>query len=279
MPEFAEVHTHVCWLRARVDDASVEAYGVSSGQHFPELKGSPERAATLKKFLVGATLQAVTQRGKFVVLRLSSGTLLAHLMFQGRFSLVGDVFTSKYKHHQDPPEDSSVGFWLQVGGRRWNFHDPEYKARVHAFPGALPAAVGALQELGPDILQTPETDPDYRVPWSPEDLVRAASRSRGAIKVLLLDQKKQAGIGNMYACESLYRAGIHPEKPSNSLTADQVRRLHGAVQGVVGEALASGLDYARVLKVYKRPRDPDGRAVRCTQVSGRDTYWVPEAQP
>ncbi|MBI5514432.1 MAG: hypothetical protein HY909_11730 [Deltaproteobacteria bacterium] len=278
MPEFAEVHSQVCWLRSKVQGAPIEEYGCTGGQHFPELKGNPKKDALLRAFFVGATLQSVTQRGKYVVFRLSTGTVLAHLMFHGRWSIAGDPFTSNYKHHRAPPEPVSAGLWLRVGGRSMGFHDPEYKARVHAFPGSLPAAVEELQELGPDILQTPETDPEYPRPWAAEDLVKATSKSRTAIKALLLDQKKQAGIGNMYACEALYRAGLRPDRASNTLAEADARRLHGAVQAVVGEALATNLDYDRVLKVYKREKDPEGRKVLCTQVGGRDTFWVAEAQ-
>jgi formamidopyrimidine-DNA glycosylase len=82
----------------------------------------------------------------------------------------------------------------------------------------------------------------------------------------------------MYACEALYRAGIAPQRPSQGLSPDEVRAVFQSAQAVVGDALRTGLDYAAVLKVYKRERDPEGRAVTVDEIGGRDTYWVPEAQ-
>ena len=82
----------------------------------------------------------------------------------------------------------------------------------------------------------------------------------------------------MYACESLYRAGIAPTRPSNAVTPQELQSLFDAVQAVVGESIKTHLDYDRVLKVYKREKDPDGTLVRCDEVGGRDTYWVPSRQ-
>jgi formamidopyrimidine-DNA glycosylase len=87
-----------------------------------------------------------------------------------------------------------------------------------------------------------------------------------------------AGLGNMYACEALYRAGIAPQRPGQGLSPDEVHALFQSAQGVVADALRTGLDYASVLQVYKRERDPAGRAVTVEEIGGRDTYWVPEAQ-
>lgn len=279
MPEFAEVNAQVKWLRAKVTGMRVKAHGHSGAGHFPELKADPAKAAKLSAWLDGATLDSVTQRGKHVVMRMSTGAMVSHLMFAGRWSLVGDDFITAYKRHLEAPEPKSASFWL-IGddGRRLNFHDPEYRGRVRFHPDAAPAAVAELAALGPDVLQTPESDPDFTLAWTAESLSRALSGTRTAIKAQLLDQSTVAGIGNMYACECLYRAGVAPQRPSNSLSDGEVRAVHEAAQSVVRAAIESGLDYATVLRVYKRETDPDGSPVRIEKVGGRDTYWVPAKQ-
>lgn len=279
MPEFAEVNTQVRWLRERVTGWQIASHGHTGAGHFPELKGDPAKAAKLKSYLDGQRVEAVTQRGKHVVMRLSSGTLVSHLMFKGRWSLVGEDFVSPYKHHAEPPEPKSASFWLvNDRGARLNFHDPEYRGKVRFHPGKRPGEVDELRELGPDVLQTPETDPDFTAPFTLEGFAAALAKKRGAVKVQLLDQSIVAGIGNMYACEALYAAGLAPTRPASGLSADDVGRLHDAARAVVRSAIDSGLDYARVLQIYKREKDPAGRAVQVVELGGRDTWWVPEAQ-
>lgn len=278
MPEFAEVHTQVGWLKARIKGWPVSAFGYKGIGHFSDLKGDPQKDKKLHAFFDGATVLDATQRGKHVLLRLSTGTLTSHLMFTGRWSIAGDDFISNYKHHKDPPEAASANFWIESNGRRLNFHEPEHKGRVIVHPGKSPGAIDDLKELGPDILVTPMTDGDFTAPWTMEAFTKAAGKTKTPIKALLLDQKKQAGIGNMYACESLYRAGISPTRPSNAVTPSELLAIFEAVQAVVGESIKTHLDYDRLLKVYKREKDPEGVVVRCDEVGGRDTYWVPSRQ-
>lgn len=279
MPEFAEVHKQVQWLRERVTGWRVASHGHTGAGHFPELKGDPAKAAKLASWLDGATLEAVTQRGKHVVLRMSTGTLVSHLMFKGRWSLVGEDFVSNYRHHAEPPTPKSASFWLVNGeGARLNFHDPEYRGRVRFHLGKQPGQVEELKELGPDVLVTELSDPDFTAPWTVDALAAALGKKRTAVKAQLLEQSVVAGIGNMYACEALYRAGVAPTRPANALARDDVQRVYDAARDVIQTAIDTDLDYGRTLQVYKRELDPQGRKVDVVEVNGRDTYWVPTAQ-
>lgn len=278
MPEFAEVNKQVRWLRERAVGAHITKYGYSGG-HFAEQKDLPDKDSVLASFFEGATVENVTQRGKHVVIVLSTGVLTSHLMFKGRWSIAGDDFTSHYKHHKEPPTAKSVNFWMEAqDGRRINFHEPEYKGKVHAFPGVSTADVEDLKDLGPEILITPETDANYLREWTADVFRGAVARSKTAIKAFLLDQKKQAGIGNMYACECLYRARVAPERPANSLAADAVARVHAELQATLRLSIDTDLDYDRVLLVYRKTSDPMGNPVECAEVGGRDTFWVPAVQ-
>lgn len=280
MPEFAEVHRQVTWLRERVTGWTVRAWGVRARNHFPEFGAEPaEREQALARFLDGARVEQVTQRGKYVLLRLSTGVLASHLMFRGRWSLAGEDFVSPYKHHRAAPTPASNSLWLECDRGRMNFHDPEYKGHARAFPGASPAAVALLTALGPDVLQTDASDGEVAsAPWDLARFTAGLGRVKQPVKAFLLDQKRQAGLGNMYACEALYRAKVRPDRDARSLGADEAAALHAAARAVVAESIESGLDYARTLAVYGRAEDPAGRAVRVTQVDGRDTYWVPDVQ-
>lgn len=277
MPEFAEVNKQVRWLRERAEGASVSAFGYHGG-HFSDLKDNPEKDDILKRFFEGATLDRVTQRGKHVVMHLSTGTLTSHLMFKGRWSMEGDDFISNYKHHKEPPTAKSVNFWMETSRGKVTFHEPEYKGKVHVFPGVASGDVDDLRDLGTEVLVTPETDPAFTREWTADDFARTASKSKTAIKALLLDQKKQAGVGNMYACESLYRARIAPERPANSLSAAEAALLHDELQNLLRLSIDTDLDYGQVLLVYRKDADPDGNPVETSEVGGRDTFWVPAVQ-
>lgn len=278
MPEFAEVNKQVKWLRERVSGWHVQRWGNSAKGNFAEQAELTNSKQVLDAFFLGATVETVTQRGKHVVFRLSTGVMTAHLMFKGRWSLEGEDFLSNYKHHREPPTAKSNNFWLECSGGRINFHEPEYKGKVHAYPDVTPGQVGDLEALGPEVLVTPETDPDFTAEWTLADFRAALARVRAPVKTFLLDQKKQAGLGNMYVCESLYEARVSPERPANQLSDAEAEAVHTAARRILREAIDSDLDYDRVLKVYKREADPLGNAVECDTVGGRDTYWVPAVQ-
>jgi formamidopyrimidine-DNA glycosylase len=280
MPEFAEVNIQVQYLRQRCLGWEVAQWGKEGWGHFKNL---PEegRDQALEDFWVGNVIEDITQRGKQVILRTRRGVVSAHLMFKGRWSVQGDPFISNYKQHKKAPTDKSRTFWIITPeGQRLNFHSPEYKAKVQAFPGEMdPGQIEHLNKLGPEILVLPETDPAFaQEPWTLEAFTKKAARSKQAIKAFLLDQKRQSGLGNMYVCEALYDAGVAPTRPAKSLSDAELAALHRASGDILRRALETQLDYDALLRIYRREADPQGRAVECTKVSGRDTFWVPEAQ-
>lgn len=277
MPEFPEVHRQVVWLRERVTGWVIEEHGHFGG-HFPELKADPARKAKLDAFFLGATLRSVTQRGKHIVMALSTGTATSHLMHAGRWTMADEPYVSNYRHHQAPPDRKASSFWMVAKGRRLEFNEPERRGKVHAFPGLDSARCDELRALGPDVMLTPESDPAFPQAWTVDALRRSLAGSRKAVKEILLDQSQQAGIGNMYACEALYRAKVAPNRAANGVTAEEAAALHGAVIDLMAGVIASDLDYSGVMKVYRKETDPAGRAVQVIKIGGRDTWWVPEAQ-
>lgn len=280
MPEFAEVNIHVKWLRDRVIGWKIDSYGYSATNHFPALKDDPDKDKTLDQFFKGATIQRVSQRGKQVVFVLSTGTMFSHLMFKGRWSIAGDDFTSNYKKHKDKPTAKTANFWIiSTTGQRLNFHEPDRMGKVHAYLNAQPKDCDELSSLGPEILITPETEPDFaKKEWELATFKTNISKISKTIKEFLLDQKKQSGLGNMYVCEALYQARIDPARAAKSLSADEAKDLYEAARSIVKRSMETKLDYDEVLKVYHREKDPKGNPVEESQVGGRDTFWVPAVQ-
>lgn len=146
---------------------------------------------------------------------------------------------------------------------------------------------GALKGMGPEPLDES---------WSPADLGAALRERRAPIKAVLLDQRRVAGLGNIYADESLHAAGIHPSRPAGSLSVDEIGRLHAAVRAVLEKAIrlqgSSARDYVGGLgqrgamqdewRVYGREGQPCagcGAPVEKLRVGGRGTHICPNCQP
>src|SRR5690606_2908877 len=151
--------------------------------------------------------------------------------------------------------------------------------KVHAFPDQSPGEVDELNKLGPEVLVTPETDPDYSTKeWDLATFRKNIAKIRKSIKEFLLDQKKQAGLGNMYVCEALYQAGVRPDRPANEISAEEAEKILNAAKEILRTSIENELDYDKVLLVYRRDKDPNGNPVESSQVGGRDTFWVPAVQ-
>jgi formamidopyrimidine-DNA glycosylase len=141
----------------------------------------------------------------------------------------------------------------------------------------------ALAGLGPEPLSR-----EFTV----DGFVKAAASSRLPAKLFLMDQKRVAGLGNVYAAEALFRAGIHPARPMNRLSADRARVLYDAIRDVLREAVRSAkIAYNRPGKyteaaewpraVYRREGETClrcGARIRRIKQAGRSTYFCARCQ-
>ena len=220
-------------------------------------------------------ITAVGRRGKYILFELESGNVLAtHLRMTGKFvSLTNDQSLPPYAH---------VIFYLD-DDRRLVFCDMRQFGRMRIFT----KAPKELTSLAPEPLSDQFTE-DY--------FLHTLSRSGRHLKQLLLDQTRVLGLGNIYAVEALFLAGVHPMKESNRLSRPRARRLHQAIRDVLQEAIDAGstlrIDMAdgngsyferseRFWRVYEREGEP---CVRCEKKirrivqGGRSTYYCPKCQ-
>jgi formamidopyrimidine-DNA glycosylase len=271
MPELPEVEYVARQLRGELIGRAIVAADVL----WPRtVEGLDPRAFASR--VVGQQVRAVGRRGKYVLVTLSGGdVLLVHRRMSGNLLL--------QRSKEDDPY-TRVSFTLD-DGRRLVFSDPRKFGRLRLVAAeSLPAA---LEALGPEPLDD-EFTPDALAK-------RLAGRSR-AIKALLLDQTTVAGLGNIYADEALFRAGIHPLRPAASLTPAEVASLHAAIRAVLLTGIEHGgttigrhrdvFDEAGTngdhLDVYRRTGQPCrrcGTAVRRIVVTQRGTHFCPACQP
>ncbi len=186
----------------------------------------------LRRRLRGRAVQAVGRRAKYLHLRLEGGEhLILHLRMSGHLAVVpGTAPADRHVHTVFPLE----------GGDELRFRDPRKFGRVWLVRD--PAEV--LGGLGPEPIEA-----DFTVA-----VLRRLLRSRRRLlKPLLLDQGVVAGIGNIYADEALFRAGLHPARRSHTLRAAEIAALHAGLQGALHEGIArEGASIASYVK-------PDGR--------------------
>jgi formamidopyrimidine-DNA glycosylase len=229
--------------------------------------------------VVGRRVEGVGRRGKQLVLELSGETLLTiHLKMTGQLFVVPGT----------TPEDPHVRLALAFDdGRELRFRDVRKFGRVGLYArdastgeAVTPEGTGAFAGIGPEPL-----DPAFTV-----HVFRGRLRARRRrLKPLLTDQAFLAGIGNIYADESLWEAGLHPLRSSGSLRPADERRLYRAIQAILAEAVerrgSSIDDYTAPdgdgamqerLRVYQRTGEPCprcGRPVRRIVVGGRATHF------
>jgi len=272
MPELPEVETIASELRRSLVGGRVTRVHVLWSRTIAQ----PD-AAVLADLLPGQVFTGVGRRGKYLLLGLDSGdTLIVHLRMTGRLELLPG----------DSPAlaDTHIRAWFELAdGRNLAFTDQRKFGRIWLV-GDVAQVIG---KLGPEPL-------DWR--FTPDDLAERIRPRRVAMKALLLDQTAVAGLGNIYADEALFLAGIHPLRIGASLTDAEIGRLHDAIRQVLGEAIgergttlrdyrpAYGAEgaYQNRLRVYGQPDQPCprcGAAIQRIRVAQRSTHFCPVCQP
>ena len=270
MPELPEVETTRRGIRRALRGRRITGFVLRNHR----LRWPVDRA--LGKLLPGKHVQDVGRRAKYLLIELEGGTLIAHLGMSGSLRVLPcDEPWLKHDHYQ-------IGL---EGGRCLRFNDPRRFGSLHWTAGA-PAEHRLLAGLGPEPLE------------KAFDGAYLAGQARGrkvAVKQFLMDQKVVAGVGNIYACEALFRAGIHPRRAAGKVSAVRYGRLAEAVKGVLREAIRQGgttlRDYVNAdgtpgyfrqkLFVYERDGQPCrrcGTPIRKLAQGQRSTYFCPSCQ-
>ena len=271
MPELPEVETVVRGLREPLIGRRIQSmwHDWAPTVHAP---GAAEFAARI----AGQEVRAVNRRGKYILIALEHDTLVVHLKMSGRLYVTGADSTNEADR------------WVHVrfdldGGRQLRFSDMRKFGRVYLTND--PASL--LSHLGPEPLSDGFTLAGFR----------AGLRGRKrAIKAQLLDQEVVAGVGNIYADEALFRAGIHPAARAGALTADEAARLQQAIRAALGDGIkheGASINWYRKpdgqkgesqdhFYVYGRTGLPCRRcatAINKIRVAQRGTHFCPECQP
>ncbi len=181
--------------------------------------------------LTGATIEALERRAKYLLARLDTGeTLVAHLGMTGRFTI--ETTTPGNFHHAagaDPKHTHVV--LVTDAGTTVAYNDARRFGYMDLIPTAHLEASPWFANLGPEPMGAG---------FNATQLTAAFKDRKQPVKTLLLDQRTVAGLGNIYVCEALHRAGIDPRKPAGEITRPKVVRLVEIVREVLGEAIEAG---------------------------------------
>lgn len=295
MPELPEVETVRIGLARLLPGETVATVD------FDWPKSFPNALDDVQKFLIGAAVTAVRRRAKVLLVDLDSRySLVIHLKMTGQLVFVGSSQSASRKTKErfgaghpsaslvgalpDKSTRVSLGF---TGGSQLFFNDQRKFGWMRLLPTAEVANLDFFRRVGPEPLAA-----DFTWQALHKRLLR---RPNSNIKAVLLDQTIVAGIGNIYADESLWGAKIHPATPVKSLSRQQIHRLYEELVFVLELAIEKGgstdknyvsaegkrgsyLTFARVFRREGQACPRCGATIIKTRVAGRGTHLCPHCQ-
>lgn len=271
MPELPEVETLRLALRSPLQGRRIEAAQVRQRQlRWPVADGLEEQ-------LTGSRIREVGRRGKYLLLETDNGTLIVHLGMSGRLSLAvaAEVSAAKHDHFVCALE----------GDLQLVYNDPRRFGSLH-WVQSQPLQHPLLRHLGPEPLGNA---------FSEAYLAEQCARRRTAIKTLLMNSRIVAGVGNIYACEALFKARTRPHKACDTLRSEQIASIRHSLCAVLRQAIEAGGTsirdfkdlqgnpgyFAQELRVYGRQGEPCsvcGAAICNRPMAGRATCFCPSCQ-
>lgn len=280
MPELPEVETVRRGLAPHVIGRRI----VRVDQRRPDLRWP--MPPDLVQILTGAMVTDLRRRSKYILMDLDrEASMLLHLGMSGRIRIEGE--TPGLYHHDKtilPQHDHLV--LTTDEGTRITLNDARRFGAVDLVRAGVDHPL--LSALGPEPF-----DPDF----TPARLAAAFAGRKLPAKAALLDQRIVAGLGNIYVCETLFRAGINPQRAAGRIGPERIMRLHGAIREVLAEAIEAGgsslrdhrqtsgeLGYFQhAFRVYAREGQPClrygcGGKIRRIVQSGRSTWYCPACQ-
>jgi formamidopyrimidine-DNA glycosylase len=273
MPELPEVQTIVSDLNMKIKGEIVTSFWSDWK------KGIRGNLRKFKKEIEGKKIINVERIGKNILLKLSGGTVvLIHLRMTGALLVKSQIpkFKEKYTHHI---------FFLK-SGKRLEFSDIRKFGSLELIKISKKEKMAGLKGIGIDILDKKFTLSEFN---------RVIESRKTNIKQILLDQRKMAGIGNIYANEIIYEAGINPKRSTSSLRPTEKKAIYFAIKKIIKKAIkfrgTSISDYRdssgergkfqKMLKVYQRAGQKCSKCdtiIKRSAIGQRSTFHCPKCQ-
>jgi len=270
VPELPEVETTRRGILPYVEGQRITSVAVRQ----PRLRYPVPRALAAE--LPGQDIRSVARRGKYLLFECTHGSLIIHLGMSGSLRIVSAGTAPASHDHID---------LCLASGTCLRLRDPRRFGLV-LWTRRDPARHRLLRDLGPEPLSA-DFSADY--------LYRYSRGRRQAVKTLIMDSRCVVGVGNIYASEALYQAGIHPARPAGRISRQRYQILVEAIQRVLEQAIDQGGTtlrdfyygdeqpgyFAQSLQVYGRDGQPCGRCaspIRMIRLGQRASYYCPRCQ-
>ncbi len=280
MPELPEVETVRRGLQQQTTAMAISRVVVHRARAIAAPRHDAEAFCTA---LQGRRVEQWQRRGKYLIAKLDQGHWGVHLRMTGQF-----LWLEAKRSREDPPcRHTRVQIWDRDNSEL-RFIDTRSFAEMWWVPpgDAIEAVITGLQRLGPEPF-----DPAFDAAY----LRRKLKGSVRPIKNALLDQALVAGVGNIYADESLFAAGILPATPSGRLATSRLQALHAALVAVLAQSIGAGGttfsdfrdltgtngNYGGMAWVYRRGGQSCrrcGDTIRRSTLGGRSSHWCPSCQ-
>lgn len=286
MPELPEVETVRRGLQRLIVGKTI------ASQTHDNDKSFPNEAHEVLEFMLGAMIVAVHRRAKVLLIDLSSGYSLAiHLKMTGQLVYLGEErfgagHPSNSLINQLPDKSTRVTITFKDNSKLF-FNDQRKFGWMRLLPTIAVGEIDFMKRVGPEPLEDSFTSAEF--------MPRLRKRANTSVKAAILDQSVLAGVGNIYADESLWGAMIHPSTMVKDLTDKQIKDLLKEIKDVMTLAIQKGgstdrnyvnaegkkgsyMDFARVFRRENKPCNRCGSLIQKIRVAGRGTHFCPTCQ-
>ncbi|MCA9323648.1 bifunctional DNA-formamidopyrimidine glycosylase/DNA-(apurinic or apyrimidinic site) lyase [Candidatus Saccharibacteria bacterium] len=286
MPELPEVETVRRGLEKLIVGKTIK------NVHHDTEKSFPNDPVVVSEFLVGAKVVSVGRRAKVLLIDMDSDyTLMVHLKMTGQLVFVGEERFGAGHPNESlvgslPDKSTRVTIMFEDGSHLY-FNDQRKFGWMKLLPTSLVVEEPFMKKVGPEPLDVSFTDIIF--------IQRIRKRANTSIKAALLDQTVLAGVGNIYADESLWGARIHPEEMVKDIDDKRLKKLHHELLYVLKLSIEKGgstdrnyvnaegkkgsyIDFARVFRREKLPCPRCGTVIEKSKVAGRGTHTCPKCQ-
>ena len=215
MPELPEVETTRRGIAPYLQGETIQAIIVRESRLRWPVPGN------LQEKLPGQTIKKISRRAKYIIFQLDMGYLILHLGMSGSLRIITEQQSAGKHDHVD------IVF---MSGMVLRFRDPRRFGSIH-WTESKPEGHALLKSLGPEPLSDV---------FSGEYLYNVSRGRNQSVKTFIMNSRIVVGIGNIYACEALFAAGIHPQRRAGNISRPRYEKLVSAVKEVLQLALASG---------------------------------------
>lgn len=267
MPELPEVETIKNTLKTLVIGKTIKHVTI----YWPKIIKNPDDTESFQHLISGETIQAIGRKGKFLLFYLDGYVLVSHLRMEGKYSI--------HKHDETLKKHTHVIFSF-TDGNELRYNDVRKFGTMHLFTKGNELNYKPLSILGPDALDRTFTN---------ALLQSKLKHTQRFVKACLLDQTTVAGLGNIYADETLFKACVHPLKRADQLTEKEIQAVHDAAVTILKDAVKKGGTtirsytdshgemgmFQQTLFVYGKEDEPCmvcGEPIKKMKVDGRGTH-------